>query len=65
MASYYLRMDQSLARRYLEKDIVIKMNNCEETCSEINDIYYEKIAEENDLFSYRVYINMTYPASLK
>ena len=65
VASYYLKVDQSLARRYLERDIVIKINKCGKTCSEINDIYYEKIAEENDLFSYRVYVNMKYPARLK
>ena len=65
VARYYLSKSKGLSKRYTERDIEKRLQNCSKKCSEINDMYYEKVAETGNLYSFDIYVNMSYPVSFK
>ena len=65
VSSYYLKKNQSLSYKYTEKNISDNLQNCSGKCSKISDMYYEKVVESTNLYSYDVYIKMAYPLTYK
>ena len=65
VAAYYLENNRKLSYKYSKKDISLQLQNCSEKCSKISDMYFEKIAESSNLYSYSTYIKMTYPMTHK
>ena len=65
VAAYYLSNNKKLSYKYTEKDISLQLQNCSEKCSKISDMYFEKIAESSNLYSYATYIKMAYPRTYK
>ena len=65
MASAYIESRKRLSYRYSEKDLVARLESCTKKCSKISDMYYEKVAETNNLYSYDIYVKMSYPLEFK
>ena len=65
VATYYLEKNKKLSYKYTKKDIRMQLQNCSEKCSKISDMYFEKIAETSNLYSYATYIKMAYPITYK
>jgi hypothetical protein len=65
VSAYYLEKNKSLSYKYTEKNISDNLQNCSGKCSEINDMYYEKVVESTNLYSYDVYIKIAYPLTYK
>ena len=61
----FLQLDSRLSRKYTSRDLEKYFKSCTGKCVELSDIYYEKIAESDNLFSYRVYVKLAYKALIK